>query len=86
MGVALYAPEAKYVSAMCNPRCRRLSKMLLEVNGENLRSLVRCIQARFEEFSLKLNRELPLDGRPKTIREIAAGILDKANRWLIENA
>ena len=84
MGVALYAPEAKYVSAICNPRYRRLSKMFLEVNGESLRSLVRYIQARFEEFALKLNRELPLDGRPKTIMEIAAGILppdDSSLQW-----
>jgi hypothetical protein len=84
MGVALYAPEAKYVSAICNPRYRRLSKMFLEVNGENLRSLVRYIQSRFEEFALKLNRELPLDGRPKTIMEIATGILppdDSSLQW-----
>jgi hypothetical protein len=27
MGVALYAPEAKYVSAICNPRYGRLSKL-----------------------------------------------------------
>jgi hypothetical protein len=30
MGVALYAPEAKYVSAICNSRYGRLSKMFLE--------------------------------------------------------
>src|SRR5437867_7927773 len=84
MGVALYAPEAKYVSALCNPRYGRLSKMFLDVNGENLRSLVRYIQARFEEFALKLTRELPLDGHPKSIMEIAAGILppdDSSLQW-----
>ena len=30
MGVALYAPEAKYVSAICSPRYGRLSKMFLD--------------------------------------------------------
>ncbi len=84
MGVALYAPEAKYVSALCNPRYGRLSKMFLEVNGENLRSLVRYIQARFEEFALNLTRELPLNGHPKSVMEIAAGILppdDNSLQW-----
>ena len=57
MGVALYAPEAKYVSAICNSRYGRLSKMFLEVNGDNLRSLMRYIQARFEEHAAKLNSE-----------------------------
>src|SRR5260370_21325389 len=63
-GVALYSPEAKYVSALCNPRQGRLNKMFLEVNGENLRSLVRYIQARFEEFALILNRALTLNNHP----------------------
>ena len=50
MGLALYAPEAKYVSATCSQRYGRLSKMFLDVNGEHLRSLIRYIQARFEAF------------------------------------
>src|SRR5437870_7897264 len=77
MGLALYAPEAKYVSAICSARYGRLSKMFLDVNGEHLRSLMRYIQARFEEYATKLNGELPLDGRPKSIMEIATSILPK---------
>src|SRR5260370_12374151 len=77
MGLALYAPEAKYVSAICSPRYGRLSKMFLDVNGEHLRSLMRYIQGRFEEYSTKLNGELPLDGRPKSVMEIATNILPK---------
>ncbi len=30
VGVALYAPEAKYVSALCNPRYSHLSKMFAD--------------------------------------------------------
>lgn len=84
MGVALYAPEAKYVSAICTPRYGRLSKVFLEVNGEHLRSLMRYIQARFEEHALKLNGELPLEGKPKTVMEIATSILprdDSSLQW-----
>jgi hypothetical protein len=85
MGVALYAPEAKYVSAICNSRYGRLSKMFLEVNGDNLRSLMRHIQARFEEHAVKLSGELALElEKPKNVMEIAVGILprdDSSLQW-----
>jgi hypothetical protein len=84
MGVALYAPEAKYISAICSPRYGRLSKMFLDVNGDHLRGLMRYIQARFEECAVKLNSELPLEGMPKTIMEIAHSILprdDSSLQW-----
>ena len=84
MGVALYAPEAKYVSAICCPRYGRLSKMFLDVDGDQLRSLMRFLQARFEEYALKLNGELALQGQPKSIMEIAATILppdDSSLQW-----
>jgi len=80
----MYAPEANYVSAICNPRYGRLSRMFLEVNGDHLRSLMRYIQARFEEYAVKLNNELPLEGRPKSIMEIAVSILprdDSSLQW-----
>ena len=84
MGVALYAPEAGYVSAMCNPRYGRLSRVFLDVNGDHVRSLMRFIQSRFEEFGEKLNGELPLHGKPKSIMDIAASILppdDSSLQW-----
>jgi len=84
MGVALYAPEAKYISAICNQRYGRLSKMFLDVNGDHLRSVMRYIQARFEEHAAKFNNELRLTETPKSIMEIAYGILprdDSALQW-----
>lgn len=84
MGVALYAPDAKYVSAICNPRYTRLSRVFLDVNGDQIRSLMRFIQARFEEYGIKLNNELALEGKPKSIMDIAARILpsdDSALQW-----
>lgn len=84
MGVALYAPEAGYVSAMCNPRHGRLSRVFLDVNGDHVRSLMRFIQARFEAFGVKLTGELPLDGKPKSVMDIAASILppdDSSLQW-----
>lgn len=84
MGVALYAPEANYVSAMCNPRYGRLTKIFLDVNGDQVRSLMRFIQARFEEFGVKLNSELAFGGKPKSVMDIAAAILppdDSSLQW-----
>lgn len=84
MGVALYAPEARYVSAICNPRYGRLSKLFLDVNGDHLRSLMHFIQARFEEHETKINCELALEGKPKSIMDIAASILphdDSSLQW-----
>ena len=84
MGVALYAPEAKYISAVCTPRYGRLSKMFLEVNGEHLKSITRFIQARFEEHGTKFKTELPLGGVPKSIMDIAHSILprdDSSLQW-----
>lgn len=84
MGVALYAPEAKYISAICSPRYGRLSKMFLDVNGDHLRSVMRYIQARFEEHATKFHTELPLAGKPKSILEIAHSILppdDSSLQW-----
>jgi hypothetical protein len=84
VGVGLYAPEAKYISAICNPRYGRLSKMFLEVNGDHLRSVMRYIQARFEEHASRFNGELPLTEVPKSIMEIAHNILprdDSSLQW-----
>jgi len=84
MGVALYAPEARYVSAICNPRNGRLSKLFLDVNGDHLRSLKHYIQTRFEEHGTKINSELVLEGKPKSIMDIAASILprdDSSLHW-----
>ena len=74
MGVALYAPEVTYVGATCNPRYGRLSRFFMDVNGEHLRSVMRYVQGRFEEYSIKLRGELPLNGHPKNIMEMALGI------------
>ena len=84
MGIALYAPEANYLSAICNSRYGRLSRVFLNVNGEHVRSLMHFVQSRFEELGAKLAEELPLDGKPKSIMEIAGSVLppdDSSLQW-----
>ncbi len=84
VGVALYAPEARYLSAVCTPRYGRLSRIFLDINGDHFRSLTRFIQARFEEQAEKLRDELPLEGRPRSVMDIAHAILppdDSSLQW-----
>jgi hypothetical protein len=84
VGVALYAPGAKYIGCLCNTRYTRLNKMFLNVDGDYFRSLVKYIETRFEEIGDKLRSELPLNGIPKNIVEIAKSILpqdDSSLQW-----
>ncbi len=84
IGVALYAPGAKFLGGICNTRYGRVGKMFGEIDGDYFRGLMRYIEARFEEMGDKLRNELPLDGVPSDILQIAKGILppdDSSLQW-----
>ena len=49
VGVALHAPQARYLSAMCRPTYGRLSKVFPGLNAEHFKALMRHIQNSFEE-------------------------------------
>jgi hypothetical protein len=83
VGVALYAPEARYVSAVCRTTYRRLNKLFPGVNGEHFRSLMRFIQAQFEGLGERLASELPFVDA-KSVLELAQSILprdDSSLQW-----
>lgn len=85
VGVALYAPNVKYLGAICTPRYGRLSKVFLDIDGDHFRSLMRFIQARFEEQSDKLRQSvLSFVDTPQRVMEIARSILppdDSSLQW-----
>jgi hypothetical protein len=84
IGVALYAPEVKYVGGLCNTKYGRLTKMFGEIDGEYFRGLMRYIETRFEELGNRLSNELPLYGIPTDILQIAKSILppdDSSLQW-----
>ncbi|HAS82866.1 MAG TPA: hypothetical protein DCS43_09410 [Verrucomicrobia bacterium] len=86
IGVALYAPDMKYIGGLCNTRYGRLTNMFGkgEVDGEYFRGLMRYIEARFDEIGDAMRSELPLNGMPADIMEIAKRILppdDSALQW-----
>ena len=83
VGVALYAPKARYASAQCRTTYGRLNKVFPGVNGEHFKSLMRHIQARFEEKGELLANELPLN-EPHSVMEFALSILphdDSSLQW-----
>jgi hypothetical protein len=83
-GVAIYAPEARYASALCRTTYARLSKTFPGIDGESFRGLMRFIQSRFEELGDRLRNELPLEGLPKSALDLAHAILprdDSSLQW-----
>lgn len=83
VGVALYAPEARYASALCRSTYGRLSGVFPGINGEHFKSLMRHIQARFEELGDRLASELPLS-QPSSVVDLAQSVLprdDSSLQW-----
>jgi hypothetical protein len=76
VGVALYAPQARYLSAICRTTYGRLSKVFPGVNAEHFKSLMRHIQNRFEMQGERLSGELPLTSH-SSVLEIAQSVLPK---------
>ncbi len=75
VGVALYAPDAKYLSAVCTPYYARLSEMFGHVDGEHFRQITRYLQDRIEEIGDRLKSELPFPESPRTIGSLLATVL-----------
>jgi hypothetical protein len=75
VGVALYAAEAKYLSAICTPYYARLSDMFGHVDGDRFRQTTRYIQDRIEELGERLRSELPFADDPTTIQSLLAKVL-----------
>lgn len=83
VGVVLYAPEAKYLSAICRTTYGRLSKVFPGMQAEHFKSLMRFIQARLEEQGARVVDELPLNV-PSSVVEFAQSVLprdDSSLQW-----
>lgn len=75
VGVVLYAPKVRFLSAICTPRYGRLTRMFSNVDGDHFRQVSRYIQARLEEEGERLATELPFDKLPLGVLEFTAKIL-----------
>lgn len=76
VGVALYAPQAHYLSAICRTTYGRLSKVFPGLNAEHFKALMRYIQTSFEGQGERLANELPLTAHSDVL-EIAQSVLPK---------
>jgi hypothetical protein len=83
VGVVLYAPEQRYLSALCRTTYGRLSRIFPGVNAEHFKSLMRYIQAKLEEQGTRVGSELPLTEHSNVL-EFAHAILprdDSSLQW-----
>ena len=76
VGVALHAPQAHYLSAICRPTLGRLSKVFPGMNAAHFKALMRHIQNSFEAQGERLSSELPLTSSSGVL-EIAQSVLPK---------
>ena len=84
VGVALYARDARYASAQCRNTYGRLSKTFPGMDGEAFKNVMRYVQSRLEELGAGIRNELPLDGLPQSVMDIAHQILppdDSSLQW-----
>lgn len=80
VGVALYAPQVPYTSAICRRTYGRLSKVFPSINADHFKSLMRHIEDRFDD----LGGKLPLDPQANTVKDLAHRILpvdESALQW-----
>jgi hypothetical protein len=84
VGVVIYSREGRYASALCRSTFGRLSKTFPGMDGESFKSLMRFVQSRVEELGAGLENDLPFDGLPKSVMELAHRVLpadDSSLQW-----
>lgn len=83
VGVALYAPDRAFLSAICRTTYRRISATFPGLKGDHFRAVMRHVQARFEDLGENLG---PVATAPadRSLQEIARSVLpldDSAFQW-----
>lgn len=75
IGVALYAPDAKYLNALCTSHYQRLSRMFEPIDGDHFRQITRYVQAQIEALGQRLATELALRSSPRNIEDVLRQVL-----------
>ena len=75
VGVALYAPGARFLGAACATTYGRLSRFFGGIDGLHVRRLLSHVQRGFEELADRLESELPLVPDPPDISGWIAQVL-----------
>ncbi len=75
VGVVLFAPQVRFLGAICSPRYSRLTKMFSNIDGEHYRQTTGYFQAKINEEGERLISELPLTEMPDRVTAFASRIL-----------
>lgn len=75
VGVALYAPEARYLGALCTSHYARLSRMFSQIDGDHFRQISKYIESELQRLGRNLQTELHFSQPPDAIEEILRRVL-----------
>jgi hypothetical protein len=88
VGVALYAPEVRFMGMQCRTTYGRLAKVFPGMDGEAFKAMMRFMQAQFDGLNGRLwgkdQQELPFEALPKSVMALAHGVLppdDSSLQW-----
>jgi hypothetical protein len=84
VGVALLAPEQRYVKVMCRTTYGRLAAAFPSLDGESFRAVMRHVIKEFERFQLELADQLPLhsmNGGVMAYAHMVLGADDSSLQW-----
>jgi len=74
IGVAVFAPEAKYLRAICTTRYRRITQMFQRIDGDHFRQLTRHIENQLCAAGREYESALPFEAAP-AIEHLLARVL-----------
>ena len=75
VGVVLYSPQEKFLSAACTNKYGRLSRMFFDIEGEQFKQVVKNIQDRINEWGSRIHQELEFEKLPDFVNKIVDKIL-----------
>ncbi|HHY49518.1 MAG TPA: DUF3037 domain-containing protein [Alphaproteobacteria bacterium] len=84
VGVALLAPERRYVGALCRTTFQRLKNVFPTLDGESFRSSMRHVTHEFERFQQELRDESSLPVSKSIVMDYAHAVLgadDSSLQW-----
>lgn len=75
IGVVLYSPQEKFLSAACTNKYGRLSRMFFDVEGDRFKQVVKYIQDQINELGGRIHQELEFEKLPDSVNKIVGKIL-----------
>jgi hypothetical protein len=77
VGVAIHAPERRFVNVLCRTTYKRLKDVFPSLDGDSFRGAMRHITRSFEAFSEEARDQLPLRSGAGSVMDFALAVLPK---------